>query len=312
MARWPDVAPWAGPAADNFGDGDRIEREPTDRMSGHRGLVLHIAEGSYAGTISWERNSSSDVSSHFVGAKDGRRAQMVDTDDRPWTQGTGNNEWLSVEFEGYAGQPLTDPQIEFAAAILAKTHQVYGVPLQLADSPSGRGLGWHGMGAPAWGHANCPGAPIIAQRPAIIARAQQIAGGDIVTDEQLKLLVWWVQCAIRRGGGRDGAPDATAPVGYRGGPTLQSLSDQITAAAAADTARDTATQVAITALADLVRAGGGSVDTAAVLARIDQAATAESQAVAALQADLQAARQQIADLQSRLAAAGGQLAGGTP
>lgn len=185
MARWTDLATWQGPAADNFGDGDWSEREGADRMSEHRGLVIHIAEGSYAGTVAWERNASSDISSHWVLAKDGRCAQMVDTDDRPWTQADGNSAWLSVECEGYAGDSLTPQQLEVVAQLLARANQVYGVPLQLADSPSGRGLGWHGIGGAAWGgHTGCPGAPIVAQRGAIVARAQEIINGGGTTMDQ--------------------------------------------------------------------------------------------------------------------------------
>ena len=82
MARWTNVAAWRGPAANNFGDGDYVEREPADALTEVRGLVVHIADGTFAGTISWERNPASNVSSHFVAAKDGRLAQMVDTHDR--------------------------------------------------------------------------------------------------------------------------------------------------------------------------------------------------------------------------------------
>jgi hypothetical protein len=193
MGRWTDIAQWSGPAADNFGDGDAIEREPSDRMSGHRGLVLHIAEGTYPGTIAWERNPDSDISSHWVLARDGRCVQLVDTDDRPWTQGAGNTEWLSVECEGRAGDLLTPVMVEVLAQLLARAHLEYGVPLQLADSPGGRGLGWHGMGGAAWGgHTGCPGAPIVAQRPEIIARAEEIVGGVTaatgMTEDTMQLL----------------------------------------------------------------------------------------------------------------------------
>lgn len=178
MGRWEDIAVWQGPAADNFGDGDWAEGEPADRMTGHRGLVLHIAEGTYTGTISWEKNSGSDISSHWVLAKDGRCAQLVDTDDRPWTQGDGNSEWLSIECEGYSGNSLTGAQITVLAQLLARAHQVYGVPLQLADSASGYGLGWHGMGGADWGgHYSCPGNAILVQRPEIISLATEIVNG---------------------------------------------------------------------------------------------------------------------------------------
>lgn len=194
MGRWEDIAVWQGPAADNFGDGDWTECEAADRMSAHRGLIIHIAEGTYAGTNSWEKNPASDISSHWVLAKDGRCTQMVDTDDRPWTQGDGNSQWLSVECEGYSGESLTGAQITVLARLLAKAHQVYGVPLQLADSPYGYGLGWHGMGGADWGgHYSCPGAEIVAQRPEIINAAIDIINGGTVslTPEEHRLL----QCA---------------------------------------------------------------------------------------------------------------------
>lgn len=305
MPAWTDIATWSGAPADNFGNGD-WQASIADRMTGHRGLVVHIAEGTFSGTISWERNPASDISSHFVLARDGRCAQMLDTDMRPWTQGAGNDEWLSAECEGHAGQALTPQQVEVCAQLLARAHTAYGVPLQLADSPSGRGLGWHGMGGTAWGgHTGCPGAPILAQRPAIITRAQQLIEGEdmSLSGDDLKAIVQNVTSAMSRGAWRDGYTSATFDAGYRGGPTLQTLADQLLVASAADETRDRATAAAVGALADLVRAGGGQPDTAAILARIDEATAAESRVVGEL-------LERVADLQVRLAAAGSGLTGG--
>jgi len=182
MALWRDLASWRGPTANQGG-----------AMVEHRGLVIHIAEGYYEGTISYQRNPAVDVSSHFVvsdGAKgqgaDGAIAQVVDTDVTAWTQRAGNGHWLSAEFAGFTPQPLTSAQVESCARLLAKAHRVYGVPLQVATSPDGRGLGHHSMGSHPgfpddWGHSDCPGPAIIAQKPAIVARAQQIIidGGNM-------------------------------------------------------------------------------------------------------------------------------------
>lgn len=193
MARWSDIAPWVGPTI-NEGDGDGRPGESDDRLSDVRGLVLHIASGFFDGTVAWQRNPNANVSSHFIFGRDGRRAQMVDTADRAWTQRSGNGTWLSVELEGFAPddalhrthpgwERLTDAQIEACALLFAKMHQVYGaakVPLQLATSPAGRGLGHHSMGAESgydWGHSQCPGAAIKAQKPLILARAKQIVAG---------------------------------------------------------------------------------------------------------------------------------------
>ncbi|MFI6757690.1 N-acetylmuramoyl-L-alanine amidase [Micromonospora sp. NPDC050417] len=180
MALWTDLATWRGPTV-NSGDGDRNGNEATDRMIEHRGLVLHIAEGYFEGTIAWQKNPSSRVSSHFVVAKDGRIAQMVDTDIRSWAQRSGNPTWLSVENEGFVPGALTAQQVEANARLLVRANQIYDVPLQIATSPSGRGLGHHSMGAENgvdWGHPQCPGPAIIAQKPDIVARALELAGQD--------------------------------------------------------------------------------------------------------------------------------------
>lgn len=168
MARWTDLATWMGPT---------VNQGPA--MVEVRGVVLHIAEGSYAGTIAWQRNPTADVSSHFVcGKVRGETAQMVDTGMSAWTQRSGNGHWLSIENAGFVPDALTEAQVEFAAQILARSHRLHGVPLQVTNSPDGRGLGHHSMGAPAWGHSQCPGTRIIAQKPAIVARAKQIIEGD--------------------------------------------------------------------------------------------------------------------------------------
>lgn len=168
MALWTDLATWRGPTVNRVAGG----------MTEWRGLVIHIAEGTYEGTISWQLNPASEVSSHFVVRAAGHLAQVVDTRDTAWTQQAGNGHWLSVECEGHTPGALTTAQCEAIARLLVKCHQVYGVPLQIATSPAGRGLGHHSMGTAAegwtgatWGHDSCPGPAIKAQKAAIVARA---------------------------------------------------------------------------------------------------------------------------------------------
>lgn len=149
-------------------------------MVAHRGVVLHIAEGYYEGTVSWCLNPDAGVSAHFVVGKGGKVAQLVDTGVRSWCQAAGNAEWLSIENEGYAGDSLTPEQVEACARILAKAHRVHGVPMVVATSPAGRGLGHHSMGGAAWGgHDRCPGVKVIAQKALIVRRAQELAGGTV-------------------------------------------------------------------------------------------------------------------------------------
>jgi hypothetical protein len=167
VTRYPNAV-WKPLAPGNYGTGGVI-RPP-------RGMVLHIAEGdSITGVWGWQ-NTGHDVSSYFIVAKDGTTWQAVDLNDKAWTQGAGNTEWIGVENCGWHTGPLTDAQVNANAGILAWLHTTYGVPLQATDDPTnGRGLGWHGMGGTAWGgHFGCPGDQIKAQRTLILERARQL------------------------------------------------------------------------------------------------------------------------------------------
>jgi len=190
MGRWTDLAAWVGPTPNQSGP-----------MVEYRGVVIHTAEGYYKGTISWQQGSANDVSSHFIvagardlpyGVADGTIGQMVDTDVTAWTQRAGNGHWLSIECSGFGsrGDKLSAAQIEACARILAEAHTVYGVPLQIATNPTERGLGHHSMDRegidPEWGHDDCPGLNIIAQKPLIVARAIEIIGGDDMSEEAEK------------------------------------------------------------------------------------------------------------------------------
>lgn len=68
-------------------------RVPTNKFwrgnEGRRAVVMHIAQGSFDGTVSWLSNETSnpDSSAHFVIGKDGRIAQLVSIDDSAWANG---------------------------------------------------------------------------------------------------------------------------------------------------------------------------------------------------------------------------------
>lgn len=172
MARWTDLAPRQEHTVNQGGS-----------MIEWRGLVMHIAQGSYEGTIAWQQNSSAQVSSHFIVSKAGVICQMVDTATVAWTQAGGNGHWISVENEGFAGTPLTGAQIDANAAIFARVCAVYGVPLQVTSSVQGRGLGHHAMGGVLWGnHPDCPGTPIIDQKSLIVQIAKE--GGMALTPQE--------------------------------------------------------------------------------------------------------------------------------
>jgi hypothetical protein len=147
-----------------------------------QGLVLHIEQGTEDGTNSWFHNPDAQVSAHFGNPKSGGLDQWVDTNDKAWAEVGGNANWISLENEGNSGDTLTDSQVANAALVLAWLNLTEGVPLQLAESPTDSGLGYHAMGGAAWGnHPDCPGQPIIDQRAAIVAAANALVAPPVVS-----------------------------------------------------------------------------------------------------------------------------------
>jgi hypothetical protein len=124
--------------------------------------------------------------------KTGELKQYVPLNRVAWAEVNGNGEWHSVETEGYPAELLTAAQFETFARLLAWGHTNCGWPLQVTDSPSGYGVGTHQMGGAAWGGHACPGSLRASQRPALIARANQLLGGSAPTPApaRLPVLTW--------------------------------------------------------------------------------------------------------------------------
>lgn len=167
----------------------------TDTMSDHRGVVLHIAEGYFEGTISWQMNPDQKLSdgtpyntcsTWIVGQDEGEIAQMVDSDEIAWCQRSGSRTWLSIELSGYTTQAYvpTDWQRRACAELFVWSHKRYGHPLTIADTDADRGLGHHSMdrewAGVEWGHEQCPGQYVIAAKPDILRIAQAINNGEDV------------------------------------------------------------------------------------------------------------------------------------
>ncbi len=72
------------------------------RSSAVSAVTLHTAQGSYAGTISWFKNSTSNVSAHYViRSSDGQLTQMVRHAHTAWHVRNHNAYTLGIEHEGY-------------------------------------------------------------------------------------------------------------------------------------------------------------------------------------------------------------------
>jgi N-acetylmuramoyl-L-alanine amidase len=161
------IAQWQGPTVNMTPGG----------MGNIRMLVVHIQQGTNAGSIAWCKDPASQVSAHFFNPKSGALVQLVDTDDMAWAEVNYNPVAISVENEGYTGDSLTANQIENCAQVLAACNKLYGIPLVSIQDPSQAGVIGHGLlGAGGGNHPDCPGDSILAQRAAIIARAAQILG----------------------------------------------------------------------------------------------------------------------------------------
>ncbi|MEU9604020.1 N-acetylmuramoyl-L-alanine amidase [Streptomyces sp. NPDC048057] len=137
-----------------------------------RGLILHVQEGE--GSL-FERFSAPGTrsSAHFWVSQAGEIEQYVSIHDRAWTQRAGNADWASIETSGFTGKPLTPAQIEAVAHVYTWGARVHAWPLEVTNTPQGRGLGTHSMGGAAWGGHACPGPRRAAQRDAIMKRVRQ-------------------------------------------------------------------------------------------------------------------------------------------
>jgi hypothetical protein len=160
MSRYPG-ATWRGPVPNVGG-----------AMSGYRLFVVHVQQGTEAGTDAWFHNPAAQVSAHFGNPKSGSPDQWVDTGQVAWAEANYNSVSVSVENEGKSGESLTVSQLENAARILAWSHTTHGIKLQVTDDPNGEGVIGHGLlGVAGGNHPDCPGQSILNQRQAIVNRA---------------------------------------------------------------------------------------------------------------------------------------------
>lgn len=99
--------------------------------AGHavQGIVIHKAEGTLAGTLSWFAVPQSQVSAHYVIGLDGRVVNVVDPDDQAWHSGVvvkptaiqykagvnPNLYTVGIELEGFAAHGT--PSVQLAALI---------------------------------------------------------------------------------------------------------------------------------------------------------------------------------------------------
>ena len=117
-------AAWHRAADDNYTNSDRRARDISL-------IVVHVAQGSYSGTISWFDKSRSNVSAHYVVNRNGKVAQCVRNEDIAWHAGdwSYNRRSIGIEHAGYASEPKTARQYRSSARLSAYLSRRFGIPV---------------------------------------------------------------------------------------------------------------------------------------------------------------------------------------
>lgn len=120
-------AAWVAAHSSNYRAANRETDYNIDR------IVIHVTQGSYAGTISWFQNPSSNVSAHYVvKSSNGAITQMVRDKDVAWHAGNSsyNNRSIGIEHEGWVNDAswFTDAMYRSSAALARHLADKYGIP----------------------------------------------------------------------------------------------------------------------------------------------------------------------------------------
>ncbi|MEU7897983.1 N-acetylmuramoyl-L-alanine amidase [Nonomuraea sp. NPDC049152] len=128
-AAGPDYpnASWVPASSSNYTVSSRPSSYAIDRV------VIHVTQGSYAGSISWFQNPSAQVSAHYViRSSDGAITQMVREKDVAWHAGNWsyNTRSVGIEHEGFVNDAswFTDAMYRASAALTRNICDKYGIP----------------------------------------------------------------------------------------------------------------------------------------------------------------------------------------
>lgn len=121
-------AVWAPASTSNYTVADRPASHPI------RYVVIHVTQGSYAGSISWFQNPAAKVSAHYTfRSSDGAVTQSVREKNIAWHAGnwTYNTQSIGIEHEGYVDNPawFTDAMYRASAALTRTLTARYGIPV---------------------------------------------------------------------------------------------------------------------------------------------------------------------------------------
>lgn len=142
----------------------KIKKDYSPNQMSRRGwkpdmIVSHITSGNFSGAVSWLKNKQSQASSHFVISRKGEIVQLVDIEKASWCNGTAvssgaktyygkanleqvksrktnaNYYTVTIEHEGFGGQPFTDIQIQASIwlqnYIRQEVKRIYGITIPI-------------------------------------------------------------------------------------------------------------------------------------------------------------------------------------
>ncbi|MET7460298.1 peptidoglycan recognition family protein [Nonomuraea sp. NPDC005501] len=120
-------AVWKAASTSNYAVSNRPTSNKIDR------IIIHVTQGSYAGSISWFQNPAAKVSAHYVvRSSDGQVTQMVREKNRAWHAGNSsyNQRSIGIEHEGYISDAswFTDQMYRGSAALTRNIADRYGIP----------------------------------------------------------------------------------------------------------------------------------------------------------------------------------------
>ena len=117
-------ATWYGANDKNYTNSDRGAKDVDT-------IVVHVAQGSYSGTIGWFDKARSNASAHYVVSREGRVAQCVRNDNIAWHAGDWhyNRRSIGIEHAGYASEPKTARQYRASARLSAYLSKRFGIPV---------------------------------------------------------------------------------------------------------------------------------------------------------------------------------------
>jgi photosystem II stability/assembly factor-like uncharacterized protein len=122
------LAHWLPASTSNYTRANRPISSPINMV------VIHVTEGSYAGTLSWFRNPRSHATAHYVvRSSDGDVTQMVREKDEAWHAGNGdvNDRSIGIEHEAFTNvcSWLTDAMYRSSAQLSAYLAIKYLIPI---------------------------------------------------------------------------------------------------------------------------------------------------------------------------------------